>query len=149
MMPSQMIMFRCLTVLCFVFLLTGCSSIAKFDQQAYNNAVNTKVSALILIDKAMTPYQQNQTEIAALRYALTQGYEYAKGIPQNEITTQQWVIMKNPEGHLMGGFLERWQAKQILKPAFIENVKSLVGAGFDTIIGLESGKIKPADIKKE
>jgi len=148
-MPSQMIMFRCLTVLCFVFLLTGCSSIAKFDQQAYNNAVNTKVSALILIDKAMTPYQQNQTEIAALRYALTQGYEYAKGIPQNEITTQQWVIMKNPEGHLMGGFLERWQAKQILKPAFIENVKSLVGAGFDTIIGLESGKIKPADIKKE
>lgn len=144
-----MIMFRCLTWLCFVFALTGCSSIAKFDQQAYNNAVNAKVSALTLVDKAITPYEQHQTEIAALRYALNQGYEYANGIPKNEIITQQWVIMKNPQGHLMGGFLERWQAKQILKPAFIENVKSLVSAGFDTIIGLESGKIAPADIKKE
>ena len=149
MMPSPMIVFRCLTLLCVVFALAGCSSIAKFDQQAYNNAVNAKVSALTLMDKAITPYQQNQTEIAALRYALNQGYEYAKGIPQNEITTQQWVIIKNPEGHLLGSFLERWQAKQTLKPAFIENVKSLVSAGFDTIIGLESGKIKPADIKKE
>jgi len=149
MMSLPIIMFRCLTMLCFVFVLTGCSSIAKFDQQAYNNAVNAKVSALILIEKAVTPYEQNQAEIAALRYTLNQGYEYANGLPKNEITTQQWVIMKNPHGHLMGGFLERWQAKQILKPAFIKNVKSLVSAGFDTIIGLESGKIKPADIKQE
>lgn len=140
-------MFRCLTVLCFVLVLTGCASIAKFDQQAYNNAVNAKVSALTLMDKAITPYQQNQTDIAALHYALNQGYEYANGIPKNKITTQQWAIMKNPHGHLMGGFLTHWQAKQTLKPAFIKNVKSLVSAGFDTIIGLESGKIEPTDIK--
>lgn len=142
-----MSMFRSLILFCFAVMLTGCSSIAKFDQQAYNNAVNAKVSALILIEKAVTPYEQNQAEIAALRYALNQGYEYANGLPKNEIITQQWGIMKNPQGHLMGGFLERWQTKKILKTVFIENVKSLVSAGFDSIIGLESGKIKPADIK--
>ena len=135
-------------LLIFAASLTSCATIAKFDQQAYNNAVNTKVSALALMDKATTPYEQNKTEIENVRFALNRGYEYARGIPQNDITTQQWEIMKNPERNLLGGFLKRWQEKQTLKTAFVNAAKPIINDAFDTIIGLESGKINPADVKK-
>jgi hypothetical protein len=136
-----------LLMLCAV-TLTGCTSIAQFDSQSYKNAVNTKVSALALMDKATTPYAQNTVEIDAVYFSLNQGYEYANGIPKNEITTAQWAIMKDPERNLLGGFLKRWQEKQTLKPACINSAKIIIGNGFDAIIGLESGKINPADVTK-
>lgn len=137
---------RTLSVL--LLAVTGCTHIAAFDQQAYNNAVNTKVSALTLMDKATTPYEQNKTEIESVRFSLNRGYEYANGIPKNEITTEQWAMMKDPQRNLLGGFLQRWQDKQTLKPAFIDAAKSLINKGFDAIIGLESGKIQPDELKK-
>lgn len=139
---------RSFSLLLLAATLAGCASIAQFDQQAYKNAVNTKVSALILMDKANTPYDQNKAEIESILFSLKQGYEYANGIPKNEITTEQWAIMKDPERNLLGGFLKRWQEKQTLKPAFINDVKPMITKGFDAIIGLESGKINPADVKK-
>ncbi len=137
-----------LLLLVFAITLTSCTSIAQFDSQSYKNAVNTKVSALALMDKATTPYEQNKTEINALYFSLNQGYEYANGIPKNEITTAQWAIMKDPERNLLGGFLKRWQEKKTLKPAFINSAKTVISDGFDAIIGLESGKINPADVTK-
>jgi hypothetical protein len=139
---------RYLSLLLFAVVLTGCTTIAQFDSQSYKNAVNTKVSALALMDKATSPYEQNKAEIDAVYFALNQGYEYANGIPKNEITTKQWAIMKDPERNLLGGFLKRWQEKKSLKIGFINAAKIIISNGFDAIIGLESGKISPADVTK-
>jgi hypothetical protein len=147
-MISSSVAWRSFSLLLLAGAITACSTMPLFDQQAYNNAVNTKVSALALMEKATTPYEQNKTEIEALQFSLNRGYEYANGIPKNEITTEQWAIMKDPERHLLGGFLKRWQEKQTLKAAFIQAAKPLISDGFDAIIGLESGKLKPADVKK-
>ncbi len=139
---------RTVFLLLLIFCLVGCSHIAHFDPQAYNNAVETKVKALLLMDKASTDYEKNIPEIDALLFSLNHSYEYAKGIAKNQDTVAQWEIMKNPERNLMGGFLKHWKDKKVLKMAFIRNAKAIIADGFDAIIGLESGKIDTADSKK-
>jgi hypothetical protein len=85
--------------------------------------------------------------VDTLKIKLEKAYEYAKGRPKNDIVTKQWEIMKNPNRNLLGGFLVRWKKKGVLSKTFIAEAKKNIALGFDQIIGLESGKIKPKDSK--
>jgi hypothetical protein len=126
--------------------VSGCSSlIDKYDKVAYQNATSIKVDSLVLMDKATEPYPENKGAVHALEVKVDKAYEYAKGRPNNEIVTKQWQIMKDPTRNLLGGFLARWKDKGSLSTAFIAGAKKNVSLGFDQIIGLESGKIKPKD----
>ncbi len=63
--------------------------------------------------------------------------------PKNELSTRQWEILKDPDRHLLGGFISRWKNEDKLGKTFIDNAKKgLIMQAFDQIIGLESGKIK-------
>jgi DNA transposition AAA+ family ATPase len=55
--------------------------------------------------------------------------------------------MKDPDKNLLGGFLKRWKEKDKLSAVFVDEAKRLISTGFDQIIGLESGKIKPKGSK--
>ncbi|MGD8379466.1 MAG: hypothetical protein PVI37_00415 [Gammaproteobacteria bacterium] len=124
-------------------LLAGCASIAPYDQQAYNYAVQLKVDSLNLLAEANDPYSKHADEIQQLDRRLEIAYQYAKGRPNNSLSTRQWAMMNDPAGHLLGGTLQRWKKDGRLNPAFIKNESALVSDGFDQIIGLESGKLKP------
>ncbi len=93
-------------------------------------------------------YSKHVGEIDSLKNELNFAYEYAKGRPNNEITAKQWEIMINPDRNLIGGFLRIWEEDLILSPVFVSEAQSVIGDAFDTIIGLESGKIKPSDISE-
>ena len=122
----------------------GCASlIDKYDKVAYQNATSIKVDTLVVMDKATEPYSQNESCVEALKIQVEKAYEYAKGRPKNEIVTKQWAIMKDPNRNLLGGFLARWKDKKTLSKIFITEAKNNISLGFDQIIGLESGKIKP------
>ena len=84
-----------------------------------------------------------------MKIDLKKAYEYAKGRPHNEESTQQWLIMGDPARNLLGGFFKRWEEKSMLSTSFIDGAKKNVADGFDQIIGLESGKIKPGQKKSE
>ncbi len=128
--------------------VTGCSSlIDKYDQVAYQNATSIKVESLALMDKATSSYSDNETAVDELIIKVDKAYEYANGRPNNEIVTKQWVIMKDPSRNLLGGFLVRWKEKGSLSKTFVIEAKKNVSFGFDQIIGLESGKIKPEGSK--
>jgi hypothetical protein len=58
-----------------------------------------------------------------------------------------WTILLDSNGHLLGGFITRWEKEQKLNAVFIQEEKKIVGDAFDQIAGLESQKIKPTDIK--
>jgi hypothetical protein len=47
----------------------------------------------------------------------------------------------------LGGFLKRWKDEETLSAMFVSEAQILVSDAFDAIIGLESGKIKPSEIK--
>lgn len=127
-------------------ILSSCSSVSVFSPEAYQQAVNLKVESLDLMSFATLPYPDFEEEVAFLNTELDKAYEYAKGRPNNEISTRQWEILINPDGNLLGGFLKRWEEEVTLSAMFVTEMQGMVGDAFDTIIGLESGKIDPSEI---
>lgn len=141
--------FRITNLLLLVAIaVSGCApSISQFNETAYQQAVQLKVRSLALLDKASEPYADHVEKAETLRQELHTAYEYAKGRPNNELSTRQWEIMIDPERNLMGGFLKRWEEEDSLSPVFVREFRGVISDAFDTIIGLESGKIKPEEIE--
>ena len=137
---------RLLPSLCLL-ALASCSTISTYDQAAYEHATSAKVDTLALIDKATESYSAHEKEVIAVRTELEKAYEYDLGRPLNKITVAQWAILLDPERNLVGGFLKMWKNKDTVGAAFVAEKKKQIGEAFDQIIGLESGKIKPSQIK--
>ena len=125
----------------------ACSSISEFNQYAYQQAVDLKVESLDLISNADQPFEDYAGDVYSLKIGLSKAIEFAKGRPDNEISTKQWEILIDENRNLLGGFLKRWEEEDTLSPMFIDEAKKLISDAFDTIIGLESGKIKPSEIQ--
>lgn len=132
----------------FLFLLiTSCAPpVSQYSDSAYRQAVELKVISLDLIEHATQPYGAYEGEVRALRLELRKAYEFSKGRPDNEFSTAQWEIMIDPERNMLGGFLQRWEERGSMPEVFVSEASQNIAAGFDTIIGLESGKIKPGDL---
>jgi hypothetical protein len=107
-------------------------------------AVNAKVDALALMDKAVEPYASHRNDVAVFQIELEKTYEYERGRPLNRNTIMQWDILRDPNRDLLGGFLKEWKENEKLMPVYIERKKAQIGTAFDQIIQLESGKIKTA-----
>lgn len=134
--------------LLWLFLLAllsgGCSSlIAEYDQVAYQQATSLKVDSLAVMDKAVEQYTEHENAINELNIKVEKAYEYAKGRPKNEIITKQWHILKDPDRHLLGGFIKLWKEKGQLSALLVSEAKGNVSLAYDQIIGLESGLINP------
>lgn len=118
------------------------SSIAVFDQRAYENATTLKAEASALMDQASEPFADHADEVLALMTRVDAAYEYANGIPKNELSANQWRILKDPDGNLLGGFFRLWKDKGTLLKGDRDAIQKNVIDGFDTIIELEAAKIK-------
>jgi len=116
----------------------GCQTIANYDQTSYQNLTNTKVDALALLDKANGSYSDHTKDITAFNVELDKAYEYDKGRPLNTITLEIWDKQKAN----IQGCLDDWKSKGTLNTTTITDYKNQVGAGFDKMIHLESGKNK-------
>ncbi len=134
-----------ISFLSILLLTSACTVMPKFDRLAYDKAVSLKVDSLALMDNAIESYATYENEATELTLRLEKAYEYAKGKPQNKIITKQWLIIKDPERHQIGGYLNRWKEKGTLSKIFIEESKKTIAEGFDQVIGLESGLIKGKD----
>ncbi len=126
-----------------VSTLAACSSlIAAYSQTAYEQATSIKAESLVLMNEATEPYSQHAQAVAALMSNVDKAYEYAKGRPKNEISTEQWARMKDPNSNLLGGFVKRWKQQGQLSPTFVKEAAAQVAKAFDQVIELESGKNK-------
>jgi hypothetical protein len=123
-------------------LLFACSTIATFDQVAYDKATGAKAEALALMNKATESYSAHVKEIEAVSLTIDKAYEYDRGRMLNAITVQQWQILRDPDRNLFGGFLRRWREKGSLRPDYIAEKKPDIAEAFDQITGLEIGKRK-------
>ena len=136
-----------ISIITFSLLAWSCSNISVFSPEAYKQAVDLKVESLELMSFATSPYSENEENVTYLKTELRKAYEFALGRPNNEISAEQWEILINEEGNLLGGFLKRWEAEDTLSEMFVTEMQTLVSDAFDTIIGLESGKIDPSEFK--
>lgn len=138
---------RLLSALILSLTIWSCASISVFSPEAYNQAVELKVESLELMSFATEQYADYKEDVIYLKTELRKAYEFAKGRPDNEISTEQWEILINEEGNLLGGFLKRWEEEGTLSEMFVTEMQILISDAFDTIIGLESGKIDPSEFK--
>ena len=136
-----------ISIITFSLASWSCSNISVFSPEAYKQAVDLKVESLELMSFATLPYADYVENVTYLKTELRKAYEFALGRPNNELSAGQWEILINEEGNLLGGFLKRWEAEDTLSEMFVTEMQTLVSDAFDTIIGLESGKIDPSEFK--
>jgi hypothetical protein len=146
-MISKVNLSKATSILIIALVFYSCSSISVFSPEAYKQAVDLKVESLNLMSFATMLYTDYEEELLYLTTELEKAYEFSKGRPDNEISTEQWEILIDHEGNLLGGFLKRWEAEGTLSEMFVTEMQTLVSDAFDTIIGLESGKIDPSEFK--
>jgi hypothetical protein len=130
-----------------IFILTinfmGCSpTISQFDQYAYTQTTSIKVDAWDVMQSATTDYALHLKEVHDLSKEIRKIYEYDKNRPKNEKTVQQWDLLMDPKGALLGGFLKRWQDGGRLDSVYVADKSATIAKGFDLIIYLEIGKNK-------
>src|SRR5438876_1510185 len=77
-----------------LFLAAGCSTIATYDQVAYEHATNAKVDTLALMDKATSPYGDHIKDIEAVQLELAKAAEYDNGRPLNHYTIELWNTLR-------------------------------------------------------
>ena len=135
-------------IILMMLTFTSCASMATFDQYAYAQTTSIKVDGLNIMDLAKEDFSTHKEAVAAFRTKLQKVYEYEKNRPKNEFTIGLWDKLLDPEGHLLGGFLKRWESENKLGAAFIRDEKKMVDRAFDMIAGLESKKLKQSDITK-
>ncbi len=122
-------------------LLQGCGSlIAGYSLEAYKNATTLKAETAALIDKSGESYSSHKAEVEALNTRINAAYEFAAGIPHNELTAAQWQILRDPNRDLYGGYIRDWSRAKTVSPAFREAKKIQIGRAFDFIICLEANK---------
>jgi len=131
-----------LTLLLLLLSFVGCSSISTFDQHAYIQTTSLKVDALNLMTQATDSFSIHAKNVAEVKTNLQKIYEYERNRPKNEVTVKMWDLLLNSDGHLLGGFLKRWEDKSVLGATFVNEEKKIISDAFDQIAGLESGKIK-------
>jgi hypothetical protein len=136
-----------ITAITLSMIAWSCASISVFSPEAYKQAVELKVESLELMSFATSSYDDNEENVTYLKTELRKAYEFALGRPNNEISAKQWEILIDEEGNLLGGFLKRWETEETLSEMFVTEMQLLVSDAFDTIIGLESGKIDPSELK--
>jgi hypothetical protein len=136
-----------ITAITLSMIVWSCASISVFSPEAYKQAVDLKVEFLNLMSFATMPYADYEEEVIYLNTKLDKAFEFSRGRPDNEISTEQWEILIDEEGNLLGGFLKRWETEGSLSEMFVTEMQILVGDAFDTIIGLESGKVDPSEFK--
>ena len=140
--PLPKVNFKKLFILLGVICVVGCATVAVKDPISLQNAIELKVESLAFLDNAIDPPRAHITEILELRLKLLKALEYEKTRGElNSISIQQWEILIDPKGHLLGGFLQKWESGSVGRsPAFINGVKNTVAQAFDHIIKLESHK---------
>lgn len=133
--------------LAFSFIIWSCATVSVFSPEAYKQAVDLKVESVELMSVATMSYSDFEEDVSKVKTELEKAYEFSKGRPKNDISTKQWEILINPDGNLLGGFLKRWEEEGTLSQMFVTEAQIQVSDAFDTIIGLESGKIDASEIK--
>ncbi|WP_238368742.1 hypothetical protein [Mesobacterium pallidum] len=124
-----------------IFALAACDPLmAPYSVEAYRMATELKARSLALVGKSSESYAMHEETAEALLIDIDAAYEYARGLPRNEIAAEQWRILRDPKAQLMGGFVAQWQRNGTVGAFFRQDKAQQIGAAFDTIICLEINK---------
>ncbi len=121
--------------------LVGCAPlIGPYSPIAYQNATSLKAETLALMEKGTQPYHDYEKQVESLMVDIDKAYEFVNGIPSNSLSAKQWLLLKDPDGDLLGKFFARWRERNTLSQDYVHEYKGIVSDAFDEIICLEANK---------
>ena len=130
-----------LGVLFAVLVTVGCAPlIAEYSADAYKTVTTLKAETLALVDKSGESYSSHKKDVDDLTVKIDAAYEFAAGLPSNQLVAQEWQFLRNPDGTLYGAFVKRWRQQGRLSDTFRADKKIQLGKAFDQIICLEANK---------
>ncbi len=132
--------------LIFVILALHACQVTKlgpsYSEKAYSNATTLKARSVALIDLSSQPYAQHSAAATQLSTDISAALEFSKGQPRNEVATNQWALMRDPEKNLIGGYLKHWQGPgaEGVSEFFRSEARGKIEQAYDYIICLEVNK---------
>ena len=76
-------------------------------------------------------------------------YEHVTDIKVDTLVVMGKATDSYPQGALLGGFLLEWKEDGRLLPKYVRHKKEQIGEAFDTIIQLESGKLRASQAQNK
>lgn len=132
-----------------MLMFSSCAAIrtAPFDQYSYQRAVEIKVDASRLMDKAVTPYKNHSQEIEELFVDLEKIVAYEQNKPNNEISYKMWKLLVDEDKNLLAGFFKKWNESDNgkMRPVFANEAKSQVIEAMNILIQYEGKKDKESE----
>jgi hypothetical protein len=123
-----------------LFLSACAPLIADYNAESYKTATTLKAETQALIDKSGDSFANRRAEIDATTTRINAAYEYAAGLPSNQLSAQQWDILRDPNGDFYGGYIRMWRQNGSVGPVFRSEKRQQIGRAFDYIICLEANK---------
>lgn len=132
-----------IVILTNAVVLSSCNSIiAEYSLQAYTNATSLKARSLALVDLSEGPYLPHVDVANTLMADINAAFEFANGLPNNQIAARQWDLIRDKERNLVGGYVEFWktQSPSGVSDFFRNEAKTGIARAFDYVICLEVNK---------
>lgn len=130
--------------------LSACTPFAgAYSEQAYLNATSLKARSLALVAVSDQPYSSHRDDVAEVLTDIDAAYEYARGLPRNEIVTEQWRLIRDPGAGLVGSFATEWRRRGQFSPAFRDDYAGEIAIAFDTLICVEITRKSATDCSAE
>lgn len=124
-----------LTLFCLLLLCAACAP--TYSPYVYDQTASLKTEALALMRKAGEPYAKHAVKAERLMDDLLSVMQQEALRKRNNDKVKQWQLLIDGNGHLLGGFLHRWQTDTTLNATFINLEVKLVGEAFDLIQATE------------
>lgn len=112
--------------------------LADYSLDAYRNATSLKAEVGALVDEADEPFKEHEAEVRAISVKIDAAYEFAAGIPNNELAMAQWNELRGPD--LFGEFVSQWREKEQLSETYRNETGAILDDAFDAIACLEVNK---------
>ena len=126
-----------------VLSLAACAPTAATFSAAESRELNRlKGRSLKLMEQAEYPFEEHAKDVSKLITELEAAQQVASARKGNDITAGQWKVLLDPDGHLLGGFLARWEREQRLGPTFIGESIEHVRAAFEAMARHDSNKLQ-------
>lgn len=122
-----------------VFVFVACAP--TYSPYIYDQTGEMKKQAIALMDKAESPYSKYSEKVELLMSDIESLSTQDKLRKNNKIKIKQWELLKDPEGHLLYGFFNKWQKDTTLNETFIDLERKLVSESFDLMRETEKQRL--------
>lgn len=121
-------------------LLFGCAP--TYSPYVFDQTASLKTQTLSLMNKATEPYSKHDKKVEELKADFESLWKQEQLRKNNQTKVKQWKLMLDDEGHLLYGYLHKWQQDTILNEPFIMLGSKLIGESFDLLQETEKERLK-------